>query len=336
MDTQLTVVEQQVLSDSSVGVSSNNVPWFMRFFAFMGSLMALVVVLVFLAIMSFFDTAALVGVTGVISLGLGVWGTRVVRDNVILDPLLQLLMILGRSFLIFVVTSNSTGDILISIGILLLVMEPILFVLTPSIMQRFISTILLVIAPILLLQNEYSLVILGAIACVGSIEMRFNAGSFIQLQKKYGPILNPARFALLLSAIVIIFIENREEYMWLPIITSSILIIYLIPLLKQIIPSNVKSKNVNVIIGITVLMMLPTIQTPGVVMSVLFMFAGFHFSEKIVTTLGMMLFIVFLSWFYYSMELSLMYKSIILMVSGLFFIGGYALIQKQWKIGSDA
>jgi hypothetical protein len=80
-----------------------------------------------------------------------------------------------------------------------------------------------------------------------------------------------------------------------------------------------------IVLGITVIIMLPTLTTPGILASMLLILLGYRRRHNVLLVLAYLFMAGFISYFYYSLHMTLLVKSFILMATGiLFLIGGLA------------
>jgi hypothetical protein len=79
-----------------------------------------------------------------------------------------------------------------------------------------------------------------------------------------------------------------------------------------------------VILALTVIITLPTLTTPGILAALLLIILGYRRRHNVLLVFGYLFMAGFISYFYYSLQTTLLVKSFILMATGLLFLlGGY-------------
>ena len=89
----------------------------------------------------------------------------------------------------------------------------------------------------------------------------------------------------------------------------------------------VSTWHIPIYVAVIVLLS-PTIFTPGVSFSLLIILLGFRAGNTWLTALAMLALLVFINAFYYNLNLSLLFKSITLMIAGALFIALFFIIKK--------
>lgn len=92
--------------------------------------------------------------------------------------------------------------------------------------------------------------------------------------------------------------------------------------------------NLRLVVGVlagTALVLLPTLPAPGIVAAVLVLGVGFRRGNRGLVGLACVFFVVFLIAFYYNLELSLLWKSLILLSTGLACFGLRFFFLRRWR-----
>lgn len=71
--------------------------------------------------------------------------------------------------------------------------------------------------------------------------------------------------------------------------------------------------------------------TPGITIALVFVILGYAHGNKVLTGLGLVTLVIFVSQFYYQLELTLLYKSIVLLFSGLALLLIRQLMKALWR-----
>lgn len=73
------------------------------------------------------------------------------------------------------------------------------------------------------------------------------------------------------------------------------------------------------------------IWTPGITIALVFVILGYAHGNKVLTGVGLVTLVIFMSQFYYQLELTLLYKSLVLVVSGLALLLIRQLMKSFWS-----
>ena len=81
-------------------------------------------------------------------------------------------------------------------------------------------------------------------------------------------------------------------------------------------------RSTIVLVGLTVIVALPTLTTPGILASILLILLGYRRKHNLLLILAYLFMAGFISYFYYSLQTTLLIKSFILMGTGILFLAG--------------
>ncbi len=146
---------------------------------------------------------------------------------------------------------------------------------------------------------------------------------------------NPVRIGLVFSFLSGLIFLSRKSYMsltldynWLSSIVIITAIIFIISKLLAVL--NITDiKHIISVYVLTILSLLPTALSPAIAGSILIILLCFWVNHKTGFVLGIISFIYFLSRYYYDLNLTLLTKSILLMLTGVLFITLYLFINKK-------
>lgn len=145
------------------------------------------------------------------------------------------------------------------------------------------------------------------------------------VQRIYQPTVNASVVAFLL-AVAYLDGVSAEKYIsavkWVSVIV--LLFSYLVLLHKLVKTLGVTTLFQKIpIYFLGVILALPSLVTSGVSASLLLVLAGFMFSQRAFFVLGLAAYLYFMSRFYYTIQMGLLEKSVMLMVSGLLLLAIY-------------
>jgi hypothetical protein len=83
-----------------------------------------------------------------------------------------------------------------------------------------------------------------------------------------------------------------------------------------------------IFLGILALILLPTLYSPGISASLLILSVSFQRGQKNLMAIGILFLILFITGFYYNLQISLLNKSGILFITGLLFLGAFWVLKK--------
>jgi uncharacterized membrane protein len=234
---------------------------------------------------------------------------------------------------------NAVASIL---AIIIIIVELIFFFIYPDAIFRFIATLAIVSALNLLI---YDLAIIGSLSVLA-------AGLALLGVVIWGDLLNPKQqidhFSLLQAigygivlgmfgtiihelSIRYGFAEYTRTQLYQPLVTSFLLLIWLlwieIRLLQdyRVLP---RSNFALAILAITALVALPTMTTPGILAGILVILLAFRRRNWVLLGLAYLFFAGFIMEYYYSLEVTLLIKSIIMMLTGTLLILGRLFMRR--------
>lgn len=318
--------------------AGNNVPWFMRAFSFFGAFLSALLFIGFLAIANLFDSFESMGLLGIVLIIAGVIFTHTVKDNPLFDPFIISGLILGQVLLVVSTVEKVNGDSLITVGITGIFLETFLFISCKSVTQRFLSILLFFLSLMLIIYDskQFSIVSLFIGVSVFLFTfMQYKRALFLYLEKRWGAIYNPLKFGLLISSLGLTALsilnkqlEISDQYWYI----GTLLIALTLGTL--IINTAKENKWTNkftfiLLLGIAIILT-PSINAPGIGLAILLIISGFKFNCRPTIFLGILGMLVFISAFYYSLQITLLIKSFILMISGILFISAFISVNKFW------
>jgi len=93
---------------------------------------------------------------------------------------------------------------------------------------------------------------------------------------------------------------------------------------------SLRSRPVAVILGITIVFSLLTINATGVAAALIVMLLGFSRSNRVMVGLGIIALIIYCSAYYYNMEETLLYKSGVLLIISVLMLVCRQLLIRFW------
>jgi len=147
----------------------------------------------------------------------------------------------------------------------------------------------------------------------------------------------PVRMGLVLSLIAaFLFIQHYQRFeitinhVWVASFFLLVCNFYAVFKILQIVGLTTLNRQ-WLVYGSLGIMLAPTFYTPPIAGAILIMLLSFYLGHTTSFGLGVVALIYFVTWFYYDLELTLLVKSLILMITGGLFIAGYGGLQKITK-----
>lgn len=280
--------------------------------------------------------------------GMVVFGIAFLIGSILLNRLLQNKSIFvsqlalagnvaGQIFLYIGVGSNSRS--ILNVSIACLIVQVLLAILYNDTLVRFSTPILAVSSVAAILGGEFKLFLAGhaITAVLGGIilyywllhESKFSIGMRINFLRPimYGTIFSfLSTFTLSANPSNDIFIKQTVHF-WISGIILSGMLIFTIMFIMEKLKTPMMTK---IPIGIgTLIICIICINSPGVIAAFLILLIAFHRGNKILLGLSIVYLIFFLIFFYYNMAVSLLFKSFILMGSGIaMLVFRYSVVSK--------
>ena len=317
----LTVDQAEVETTLAKGLSGveESTPWYIRLLigltAWLGALFFLIFLLAEL----------LDGDTGAIITGLMFCGAAIVlrwqaSTSVFLGQLALVISLAGQG--VFMLGVGNLTDSIVAIALATIVLELLLIGFYRDILHRFLSTLVIIGAllallwEVKLLEGVHGLMTLLA---VGSLWLWMSEAWWIT--NKLDQFSRPIAFGFvfgLFGLLLLSLVDDPEiKYWWLSALGLWLVLLgleYLILRSYEIAPT---SRIGASLFGGTLLLLVPSSQTPGILGALIVLLLGFQRGNRVLMGLATIFLIFFLANFYYLLELTLLMKSLLLMLTGL-------------------
>lgn len=328
-------VEVQLGTQGADSPASPPTPWYVRVLVIVSAWIAALLFLVFLFGMAFFDVEETALVLGVGFIAVAV-GLRRWAKGLFLQQMAFAVSVTGQACFLFglvdVLGEVPNADVLIWLAALLLQLA--MLVLYPDVAHRFVSVVAAVGAMLGLLYTTklwdgvhgVTALLVAGTGWLWMQEVRLQTGRFAALQR---PVAYGGVFALLLLfGLAVMPAEVLPLVRWWPstlVLAAGLLA--LVGWLFHLRQQPVLSRPVLVLAVAVVLVAVLTREAPGVLASLLVLAIGFDRHNRVLMGLALIALALYLGWFYYDLGLSLLYKSFLLMGTGI------VLLALRWGIG---
>jgi len=315
-----------------------SLPGFVKFFIGISAWIAAILITVFLFTIEFIeDDSALV--FGLIFCGIAIGLTYIRRGNIFWGQLSLALSLTGQ-ILAFIGFGSSVSDDLPQMAIFAVVLETIIVALHRDAVIRFIGT-LIAIAFVLawVFDEDISVALHLLIFGLAVASLAFHILEFRLQPTALGEILLPVGSAITFSYLGILTIPLTDEFNLDWRITAIILFVLLLFLFSRIVLDLGYTLQNRVVIALIIgctLLLIPALRMPGILAAIMVLVAGFWRNNRSLMGLAAC-FLVFYIWaYYYSLEWTLLVKSLILLATGIILLGvRYFVIRFTNQTGGD-
>ena len=238
--------------------------------------------------------------------------------------------------------SSNHEEMVVLLG--LLVSQGILFFVYPDRTLRFLAIVAMVSETVILIYvNHVPLAVHGVLFLLA---ISFSLLVFFE-QKIYltkaADFFNPVKYGILIGLLCVMLLStvyilpdfnNKHIFFpkpWISAIGMGTVFIYC---LLQIIANAAfpvrESIKIVALVGAALFVLLSW-NAPGLILSFTILLLGFHSANRIITGIAIAFFVIFLTAFFYGIEVSLLHKSYTLIGTGGFLLAAWYLLHKQEK-----
>lgn len=324
------------LTESLNQAQNRSVPIGVKILTFIGAFFASFLFLLFLFGVQLINNVSAILIGALLVIFSGIYAHRRFKDP-ILEPFIISTSFLGQILLAIGLSNAESIKILCSIGIF---MELILYLFFKNQIQKVVSVILIFLCGIALVWNtQYMALIqllLGTVCFLIFILFYFEH-EIARLRHDEFSFFLPTLLGLVFALLAIIIICMNHKSFGIPIKhwwISSLLIFFCLDFVMWDSFKTITKWPLRTgLITLTGLILFPTFNTPGVIAGIFLLFAGFRFRHTILGVLGVAFFLIFIVAYYYSMQVTLLTKSYIMLSTGilLFFVYWLAFSDRKSK-----
>jgi uncharacterized membrane protein len=324
-------------------------PWYLQIFVALGAWLAaiflVIAALAFLFLMNLREPRAIeyaLIVLGLLGIATALGIRYAAGESVFLAHLALALSIAGQGLFITgvgLISSNVTTTIIVT-----LVVESLLIAIYPDAIHRFLSTLAIPAALLVLLSQHgwYEAIHLLVIALAsGTLYLWLNESRFVAASRRLEAFTHPIAYTLpvalwgTLSLSVVRGINPWAlSFWWISAVALWLWLCLLIyRTLHQFGLSSRRGLVISLLLGVT-LATAPTLQAPGILAALLVMVLGFQCGNRTLTGLAVVLLAVFIIAFYYNLSITLLWKSLTLMATGVLCLVLRYVVVRFIKVGN--
>ncbi|SNY94974.1 DUF4401 domain-containing protein [Flagellimonas pacifica] len=303
-----------------------------------GGFLASLAFISFLFILGLYDSAP-----GLLIFGIGLIVAAILLnkkyDKLIVDTVSISAYIIGFILLILALAQYNVGEN--GIAALIIVIAICCMVIVQRYMLSFISLLAINASFLFMIISNDLYDFIHIYIAINTFLLAYwfiNEAEIITSGIKLSKLYDPVRIALLFSLLFgFVAIGKRDlmplsfGYVWLSSLTIFSAIIYLVHYISGIVGVS-SMKNKVVLYTLSAFILLPTVFAPAISGAILIILLSFMTNYKTGLVIGIISLIYFVSQYYYDLNLTLLTKSIILMVSGVIFILFYLFTSKKLRV----
>ncbi|MDW7695011.1 DUF4401 domain-containing protein [Flammeovirgaceae bacterium SG7u.111] len=304
------------------------VHWAVKVLSFLGAWLAALLLMLFLALTGLLESEGVMLGLGVLLTAVAVWVGRVEKISPIAEPFFLSVGLIGQCLFVAGVILLLDGVQELPILLLIAALELVILIFSQSQLQRFVSVVAVVFCLYgIVIEIEIPQLIhfITGLLAAGLVYMWVFKEKLVYQVRWINGYFDAVAYSLAFSLIGVLAVSvNRDFYheyfdprwWW---VTSGFIIFSLLFALYFALENFQLQNKKWLVLGLCLLILLPTLPAPGIAASLLFLVVGSYHGEKILVGVGVIAGVVFISYFYYNLQVSLLHKSFYLMGAGLLF-----------------
>lgn len=317
----LTADQAEVETTLTNGLSGveEDTPWYIRLLIGLTAWIGAVFLLFFIFdLFSEGDISAII--TGLIFCGVASGVRWQASTSVFLGQVALVISLAGQ--ILFMIGVGNLSDSIVVMALAAIILEILLIGFYHDLLHRFLSTLIIVGALLALLWDfelQEGVHGLMTLLAAGTVWLWMSEAQWItnKLDQFSRPIAFGFVFGLFGLLLLSVFDEPEIKYWWLSALGLWLVLLgqaYLILRHYEIAPT---SKVGASLLGGTLLLLLPSFQTPGILGALMVLLLGFQRGNRLLMGLATLFLTVFIMRFYYLLDLTLLMKSLLLILTGL-------------------
>jgi uncharacterized membrane protein len=314
----------QALEQERVEAGDHKSPWFVRALVAVSAWMASIMFLVFVYGARIISSSMGSVVLGAVLIAFAVFLRRAQKNNLFLAQLALAMSLAGQALLIMGIGEKmrTAGAALTAIG-----MSIALIVLYPDKTHRFLSTLIAINAAVIFVYDQhipYGLQVLvvglaGAAGHVWHYESSLAAG-------RMAPVLRPVAYGMIVGMFLLLIpsglppdlrMHVRVTHTWFPVTIALAILLMLLEYRLLSFHKALGEKQLTLIVfGGALVLAVASLKAPGIIAALFVLALGFHRGNSIITSVALAFLAVFLSAYYYNLNITLLNKSYTLLAVG--------------------
>ena len=314
----------QALAQERLEAGDHTSPWFVRALVAVSAWIASIMFLVFVYGARVISSSMGSIVLGAMLIAFAVFLRRAQKNNLFLAQLALALSLAGQALLIVGIGEkmHTAGAALAAIG-----MSMALIVLYPDKTHRFLSTLIAINAAVIFVYDQhipYGLQVLvvglaGAAGHVWHYESSLAAG-------RMAPVLRPVAYGLIAGMFLLLIpsglppdlrMHIRISQTWFPATIALAILLLLLEYRLLSFHKALREMRLSLVVfGGTLVLAMASLKAPGIIAALFVLVIGFHRGNRIITGIAFAFLAIFLSAYYYNLDITLLNKSYTLLAVG--------------------
>ncbi len=299
-----------------------------------GGLIGSFFMVLFILALGLYDSTIGLMLMGILLFGLGIFMSRK-EKSIFLDTINISMWLTGVGMIGFGCI-DIMGDAAIALAMIGL--GSITFFLSEKFLLRFLAVLLICTSMVgFILENEWyngiHLIIAGTVLKMTYLHLY--ESDVISRNKFFNRSFSPLRLALVFSLIGLLFLVGKVgrmnglefNYHW---VSSLVIIAAILFSIYKIMESlDIEKSTKLFLMGLVGVIFIPTIFSPFIAGAILILILNYHIGHRTGIAIGVIALIYSVSQYYYDLNLTLLHKSGVLVLSGILFLCAYYLFLKK-------
>jgi len=262
-----------------------------------------------------------------------------VEKSIFLDTINICAWLIGGMLVIGGLFMNEQHENVVTI--ITLIVAAITFFTVNRYLLKFFSVLVVCgsMASLFLINDWFNLIQLMVAGC--AIKMTFlhlTEASFISKNKFFNSAYSPLRLGLVISFIALLTLVGKAgrmaglhfDHLWISSLVIFGCILFSIKKIMDGLAIEQEQTKIMVLI-LSAVMLLPTVLAPSISGAILILILNYHIGHRTGIGIGVIAMVYFVIQYYYDLNLTLLEKSGILVLSGILFLAAYVIFSKKIK-----
>jgi len=300
-----------------------------------GGIFSSIVFVIFIAISGMWTSGVFMEIFGALIVVFSIF-LNVKFKNLLLDTFTTATYIVGVIMIVFGMNylklpENNSIFIVFIIGIITLIINQ-------TFIFSFIASLMVLgslLSFIFINDHENSITIYIVFNAIFLLFLSFYEANILRFSKKTNRLLYAVKMAVVISLVFSLSILSVKNFIEIDLFHRYVLsigigIIFLFTVYKIVRLLNLNDKNALIFISIiSFCIALLSLYAPTIIGALILILIGFYNNSKVIFAIGILSFIAFTGMYYYNLNETLLFKSILLSIVGMVFLGLYVFIIKN-------
>ncbi len=328
--------DQKAIEDAYLLATEDQSSLAIKLLSIAGGLLATLTFLGFLLIAGLYNSEVGLIAVGSIFIGAAIL-LNITYSKLIIDTISISAYAVGLSLISFgLISLNMDVN---AVSILMIILSLVVIFVAKSYILSFISVLTISGSFIALITNNFTydfIHIYNGIVLLLLTYVFLHEAKLLANNRLFSKLYDPVRIGLIISFVIGLalvgkkgmFNNDNTSYMWQSSIITIPITFYIISKILKVLGLT-DTKSLITVYVLSALVLIPTALSPGISGALIIVLLSFFVNYKTGLVIGMVSFIYFISQYYYDLNLTLLVKSIVLIVSGMLFLLFYYFYNKK-------